>query len=94
MFWAVYDRASSFIASLFRSFERYWRVPPRNIVIVTHGLYMRLFVMRYFRWYDFLRDALPENPVLCMTMSLLYMSGGPSDDGFFFLKFFFCLLFF
>lgn len=44
----VYDRVSSFLESLHRNF-----VDPdceRNVLIVTHGLTMRLFCMRWFRW--------------------------------------------
>ncbi|CAM9989815.1 unnamed protein product, partial [Discosporangium mesarthrocarpum] len=47
----VYDRATAFWESVFRlmdntsSKRRY-----RNFVIVTHGLMMRLVLMRYFRW--------------------------------------------
>mmetsp|Transcript_3989 Transcript_3989/g.5550 ORF Transcript_3989/g.5550 Transcript_3989/m.5550 type:complete len:152 (-) Transcript_3989:480-935(-) len=46
----VYDRASSFLDSLFRemdSLERKQRY--ENYVLVTHGLFMRLFLMRYFK---------------------------------------------
>lgn len=44
----VYDRVSSFLESLHRNF-----IDPaceRNVLIVTHGLTMRLFCMRWFRW--------------------------------------------
>lgn len=44
----VYDRVSSFQESLFRSFARPAR--PETLVIVTHGLTMRLFCMRWFHW--------------------------------------------
>ena len=43
----VFDRVSLFLESLHRSFRRHGF--PRNCVIVTHGLTMRLFVMRWFR---------------------------------------------
>lgn len=44
----VYDRVGGFLESLFRSFE----APdhPPNVLIVTHGLAMRLFCMRWFHW--------------------------------------------
>lgn len=44
----VYDRVDAFLESLFRSF----RAPdhPPNVLIVTHGLAMRLFCMRWFHW--------------------------------------------
>lgn len=44
----VYDRVGAFLESLFRSFE----APdhPANVLLVTHGLTMRLFCMRWFHW--------------------------------------------
>jgi len=44
----VYDRLSTFFDTLWRDFEK----PdfPRVCVIVTHGLTMRLFLMRWFHW--------------------------------------------
>jgi len=44
----VYDRISDFMHSLFRDFEK----PgcPDNIVIVTHGMTLRIFLMRWFHW--------------------------------------------
>ncbi|WP_438485501.1 histidine phosphatase family protein [Streptomyces sp. S186] len=44
----VYDRVGAFLESLWRSFEDP-RHPP-NVLIVTHGLTMRLFCMRWFHW--------------------------------------------
>ncbi|MEU0652246.1 histidine phosphatase family protein [Streptomyces albogriseolus] len=44
----VYDRVGGFLESLFRSFED--PDHPRNVLIVTHGLAMRLFCMRWFHW--------------------------------------------
>lgn len=44
----VYDRIGGFLESLFRSFED--RDHPPNVLIVTHGLAMRLFCMRWFHW--------------------------------------------
>ncbi|MFF5253181.1 histidine phosphatase family protein [Streptomyces leeuwenhoekii] len=44
----VYDRVGGFLESLWRSFE----APdhPPNVLLVTHGLAMRLFCMRWFHW--------------------------------------------
>lgn len=44
----VYDRVSDFMHSLYRDFEK----PhfPENAVIVTHGMTLRLFLMRWFHW--------------------------------------------
>ena len=46
----VYDRASLFLDTLFREMDDGHHDPTQNIVIVSHGLFMRLFLMRYFRW--------------------------------------------
>ena len=43
----VFDRVSLFLESLHRNFRRH--TFPRNVILVTHGLTMRLFVMRWFR---------------------------------------------
>ncbi|MEU8705401.1 histidine phosphatase family protein [Streptomyces sp. NPDC048565] len=44
----VYDRVDAFLESLHRSFD----APdhPPNVLLVTHGLTMRLFCMRWFHW--------------------------------------------
>ncbi|HEX2696894.1 MAG TPA: histidine phosphatase family protein [Anaerolineales bacterium] len=44
----VYDRVSTFLETLFRDFAD----PdyPQNTLIVTHGMTMRLFLMRWFHW--------------------------------------------
>jgi len=44
----VYDRASSFLDSLYRHFEK----PdfPENCFIITHGCFMRVFLMRWMHW--------------------------------------------
>ncbi|KXS14080.1 phosphoglycerate mutase-like protein [Gonapodya prolifera JEL478] len=44
----VYDRISTFLESLYRSLLTK-PSPPSVVVIVTHGLLARLFVMRWFR---------------------------------------------
>ena len=45
----VYDRVSSFMESLFRLFHREseWDF---NLIIVSHGLTIRIILMRWFRW--------------------------------------------
>ncbi|CAF3053517.1 unnamed protein product [Rotaria socialis] len=45
----VYDRVSSFMDSLYRKMD-YTLKPNNNILIVSHGLFMRLFLMRFYRW--------------------------------------------
>ncbi len=42
----VFDRVSDFMGTLFRDFEK--KNYPRNVIIVTHGMTMRLFLMRWF----------------------------------------------
>ncbi|MEU8486887.1 histidine phosphatase family protein [Streptomyces sp. NPDC048641] len=44
----VYDRVDAFLESLHRSFEAHDH--PSNVLLVTHGLTMRLFCMRWFHW--------------------------------------------
>lgn len=44
----VYDRVSSFLDTLHRDFEK--TDFPENALIVSHGLTMRLFLMRWFHW--------------------------------------------
>jgi broad specificity phosphatase PhoE len=53
----VYDRVSNFLCSFYRGFnvniedsECSYKKIFDNIVIVSHGLFIRLFLMRYFRW--------------------------------------------
>lgn len=43
----VYDRVSSFLESLHRSFQR---ASYKNYVLVTHGVTIRVILMRYFRY--------------------------------------------
>lgn len=58
----VYDRVSTFLETMHRDFERH-DYPP-NALIVTHGLTMRLFVMRWLHWtVDFFETL--ENPGNC-----------------------------
>jgi broad specificity phosphatase PhoE len=44
----VYDRVSTFLETLYRDFDK----PdyPDNVLIVTHGMTLRLFLMRWFHW--------------------------------------------
>ncbi|MFN8410969.1 MAG: histidine phosphatase family protein [Anaerolineales bacterium] len=57
----VFDRVSNFLDTLHRDFEKIDF--PENVLIVTHGLTMRLFLMRWFHWtveeYENLRN--PKN---------------------------------
>ena len=42
----VYDRLSDFMATMHRDFQK--KDFPENVVLVTHGLSIRLFIMRWF----------------------------------------------
>jgi broad specificity phosphatase PhoE len=44
----VYDRVSDFMHTLYRDFEKSYF--PENVIIVTHGMTMRIFLMRWFHW--------------------------------------------
>ncbi len=44
----MYDRVSTFLETLHRHFAR--DDYPANALVVTHGLTMRLFCMRWFHW--------------------------------------------
>jgi broad specificity phosphatase PhoE len=45
----AYDRASRFLDTLFRNMDNYKREKYDTYVIVSHGLFIRLFLMRFFR---------------------------------------------
>ena len=57
----VYDRVSDFFGTMHREFLK----PnfPENVIIVTHGMTIRLFLMRWFHWTveEFERYHNPEN---------------------------------
>lgn len=46
----VYDRVSGFIETLYRAFDDDAFNDDCNVLIVTHGLTLRLFLMRFFHW--------------------------------------------
>lgn len=45
---AVYDRVSDFLGTVHRYFQK--ENFPKNVVLVTHGMTFRLFLMRWFHW--------------------------------------------
>ena len=57
----VYDRISTFLETLHRDFEK--SNFPDNALIVTHGMTLRVFLMRWFHWTVeyFERVRNPEN---------------------------------
>jgi len=44
----VFDRVSTFLETMYRDFRK--SDYPQNTLIVTHGLTLRLFLMRWFHW--------------------------------------------
>ncbi len=44
----VYDRVSDFFGTLHRDFEK--KDFPQNCIIISHGMTIRLFLMRWFHW--------------------------------------------
>lgn len=44
----VYDRIASFNETLFRQFSK--ELFPNVLVLVTHGIWARVFLMKWFRW--------------------------------------------
>lgn len=66
----VYSRVSSFISTLVRDCQQYRKAGTNldevNVVIVTHGLSLRLFLMRWFQFSveEFEQSANPDNAQL------------------------------
>jgi len=46
----VYDRASLFLDTLMHEMDNGYHDHTQNIVVVSHGFFITLFLMRYFRW--------------------------------------------
>ncbi len=69
----VYDRINDLLGSMFRDFEE--QDYPENCVLVTHGLTIRLFIMRYFHLTveEFERMKSPQN---CSLVILENQSDG------------------
>jgi len=61
----VYDRVSIFLETLHRDFQK----PdyPENVLIVTHGMTLRLFLMRWFHW-SVEEFELLRNPLNCQIV--------------------------
>ena len=68
----VYDRVSDFFGTLHRDFEK--NNFPDNAVIVTHGMTLRIFLMKWFHWTveEFEQYANPKN---CQIIVLEYRCG-------------------
>lgn len=63
----VYDRVSDFFGTLHRDFEK--NDFPVNAVIITHGMTIRTFLMRWFHWTVEQFEAY-ANPVNCQMLVL------------------------
>lgn len=69
----VYDRISDFLNTLWREFEK--PAYPENAIIVTHGMTMRLFLMRWFHM-TVEEFELLANPKNCGIFQLDLQDGG------------------
>ena len=69
----VYDRVSDFFGTLYRDFAK----PnfPDNVVLVTHGITLRLFLMRWFHWTVEEFEA-TANPANCQVVILEQQASG------------------
>jgi len=68
----VFDRVSTFLDSLWRSFES---GRAQNYVLVTHGISIRVFLARYFR-YSIDQFSLLANPQNCEMIMLAHDGRG------------------
>ena len=65
----VYDRAHGFLDSLNRRWEN--QRDEDNLIIVSHGLFCRLFLMRYFKWNISVFESIPNlNNGQCIALRL------------------------
>lgn len=57
----VYDRVSDFFGTLYRDFSK--DDFPENAVVITHGMTIRLFLMKWLKWTveDFETYSNPDN---------------------------------
>jgi len=46
----VYDRASSFISTMKEKFREHENSGEYNVVVVSHGMFFRIFLMSFFGW--------------------------------------------
>jgi len=71
----VYSRVESFMSSLFRHMDNPNRAVHNNMLIVSHGIVMRMFLMRFFRWSveEYERVYNPDN---CAIWMLVANKGG------------------
>lgn len=63
----VYDRISSFLNTMYRDFEKEHFA--ENVIIVTHGMALRVFLMRFFHLSVEMFEEL-KNPKNCQSVML------------------------
>ncbi|KAH7293977.1 hypothetical protein KP509_28G050800 [Ceratopteris richardii] len=75
----VFDRVTSFLESLWRDIDSYRlnrsHYADLNLVIVSHGITMRIFLMRWFKWTVEQFEQL-NNPKNCEIQVMQLGSGG------------------
>ncbi|MFX1236377.1 MAG: histidine phosphatase family protein [Promethearchaeota archaeon] len=69
----VYDRVSTFLETLYRDFKK--ADYPENTLIITHGMTLRIFLMRWLHWSVEEFESL-RNPKNCQ---IVIMEKGPDD---------------
>lgn len=67
----VYDRVSTFLETLYRDFKK--DDYPENTLIITHGMTLRLFLMRWFHWSVEEFETL-KNPKNCQIVTMERMN--------------------
>lgn len=72
----VYDRVSDFFGTLNRDFDK--ADFPDNAVIITHGMTLRLFLMRWYHW-SVERFESYGNPDNCQIVMMLRNESGKYD---------------
>ena len=69
----VYDRVSTFLETLYRDFDKEYYPP--NTLIVSHGLTILLFLMRWFHW-NVGRFEQTRKPKNCQILVMEMQHGG------------------
>lgn len=69
----VYDRISDFFGTLHRDFEKAHF--PQNVIIVTHGMSLRLFLMRWYHW------TIEEFDTCADPLNAEFVVMGKKEDG-------------
>ncbi len=69
----VYDRMSTFNETMFRDFNK--KDYEENVLIVSHGMAIRIFLMRWFHWSVEYFESL-KNPKNCQVIVLTKGSNG------------------